>query len=128
MDPSKISLISLIVSCVALFLTIPFAIFGNILTPKVRDWWAANTGRQRLEKRIRTLQEKLRIAEESWCFTDAEWEIYEDSYWGRYILLFGGAALSFLVICTAFLASFLLRFFWYYSSTAVISSSQARIG
>ncbi len=87
MDSGKVSLI---VSCLALLLSTPLSILGNILTPKVRDWWAVNTGRQRLEKRIRTLQEKLRVTEESWCFTDAEWEIFENSYWNNEIFLISG--------------------------------------
>jgi hypothetical protein len=100
MDLGKLSLI---VSCLAFFLAIPLSILGNILTPRVRDWYAANAGRQRLEKRISTLQGKLHIAEESWCFTDAEWEIYEDSYWNRSVFLIAGMVLLFLVFTLIFL-------------------------
>jgi hypothetical protein len=100
MDLGKLSLI---LSCVAVLLSIPLSVLANILTPKIRDWWTAHTGQPRLNKRIQALQHGLHVAEEEWCFTHAEWEIYEESIWCKNILLLGGALLLGLVTIGVFL-------------------------
>ena len=50
--------ISLVISIAALVLTIPCSIIANMVTPKLRNWWAARS-RQSLEARISTLQAEL---------------------------------------------------------------------
>ena len=98
----KFDKLGFILSCLALILAVPLSVLGNVLTPKIRDWWAANTGQQRLNKRIQALQEKLYVAESDWCFTHAEWEIYEETYWSRQIVVCAAAVLLFGIFIVLF--------------------------
>lgn len=46
------------IGLLALFLAVPLAVIGNILTPKILNWWAARS-RAALEKRIAKLEAEL---------------------------------------------------------------------
>ncbi len=72
MDTNKVALT---VSVVALFLTIPLSIVGNLLTPRVRTWYST-TNQKRLLNRIEQLQYRLFQTHREWTFSPAEWEMY----------------------------------------------------
>jgi predicted PurR-regulated permease PerM len=69
---TDINKIALVISIAALVLALPLGIVGNILTPKLRDWYST-TSQKRLRARIATLSAQLAKSEQQWTFTEAEW-------------------------------------------------------
>jgi hypothetical protein len=67
---------NLILSLSALILTLPLAILGTILAPKVEDWWAWRSKRS-LTDRIEKLEKKLRELDEKTPLTEIEEKILE---------------------------------------------------
>lgn len=55
--------VSLVVSICALILAIPLSIVGNLLTPKLRDWYST-TSEKRLQARIAKLNSQLKESEQ----------------------------------------------------------------
>jgi len=72
MDMNKVSLI---IGTSALILAVPLSIVGNLLTPKLRDWYSA-TSEKKLQARIAALMRQLRQSEQEWTFTTVEWIQY----------------------------------------------------
>src|ERR1039458_4719054 len=50
------------ISIFTLFVAVPFGIVANLLTPKIRDWWAARS-RRSLAARIEVLESELTESE-----------------------------------------------------------------
>lgn len=65
---------SFILSLAALVLTLPLAILGTILTPRVEDWWARRSGTS-LRNRINKLEKKLAGLDGKTPLTEIEVEI-----------------------------------------------------
>jgi len=72
-----------VLALAALLATVPLAILGNILTPKVKDWWASRSFKS-LQSRIARLEQELTTAptiEE--CLVSA----LKKSLWGLFMLV-----------------------------------------
>ena len=63
------------VGIVSLLLTVPLSLVGNLLAPKLRDWYST-TSQKRLRTRIESLSNQLSESEREWTFTEAEWAQY----------------------------------------------------
>lgn len=72
MDLTKLGLILAIILFV---LSFPLGIVGNLLAPKLGDWYSTSSQRK-LRARIRVLRDRLNECER-WTFTDAEWFQHE---------------------------------------------------
>jgi len=59
-------------SIILFVLSFPLGIVGNLLAPKLRDWYAT-TSQMRLRARIDFLSNELRKSEQLWTFSEAEW-------------------------------------------------------
>src|ERR1700730_6723738 len=66
--------LALTISVVALALTVPLSIAGNLLTPRIRDWYSTTTSR-RLKKRIEALERELESVKDQALFSGAELEV-----------------------------------------------------
>jgi hypothetical protein len=106
------------ITAMAIVLAIPLTILGNVLTPRVVEWYAKTT-QGRLRKRIAKLEARLHASEAEWTFTKLEWEMYRTNNWltrgtmGGFICLF------------ATLAIFTL--FSYRQLAQILGSSHARL-
>ena len=77
---------SFILALAALVLTLPLAILGTLLTPRVEDWWAKRSERS-LTKRINKLETKLASLDGKTPLTEIEEKILEAL--DRTIFIFG---------------------------------------
>jgi hypothetical protein len=72
-----LSTVGFLVGVLALILAVPLAVLANLLTPRVQAWYST-TSLNRVNKRLMQLTIRLRLSEESWTFTPAEWELYSE--------------------------------------------------
>jgi hypothetical protein len=100
MDMNKASLV---IGVSALILTVPLTIVGNLLTPKLRDWYST-TSEKRLRARIATLTSQLVQSAREWTFTTVEWLQYKTNARAiqGFFWLFGGIFM-WILTCIEFL-------------------------
>jgi hypothetical protein len=86
----------LLVGVLALVLAVPLAVLANVLTPKVQSWYST-TSLNRVNKRLMQLTLRLKLSEELWTFTPAEWELYGEGYRRLRATIFGIVGLFYFI-------------------------------
>jgi hypothetical protein len=104
MDISKIALV---LSVLALFLSVPLAITANLLTPRIQDWYAITTSR-RLAKRLAVLEDEFESVKDTPVATKVEELIFFN---GIFLSIFLTTTFSFLLVIPPIAVLLLLKMY-----------------
>lgn len=100
--PRDLATWGIILSIAAIALAIPLSVIGNLLTPKVRNWWAGRSAKA-MRRRINELEENLADMEKYSLISEVEEEMLSmlpklDMFITETIMLALGAVMALVTV------------------------------